>query len=182
MKARVFSFLCILSILFMLKLISKYLYNEYFIGEKEYDLSELASKGNKGAQGDQGNLGPVGLPGPVGPVGNKGDVGPAGPIGMKGINGPRGPPGIRGMRGIRGQRGITGRPGRSYRLKNRCRIVRGKCGWPISYQPLIYMDRIGGNGAQISSCPKNTYVNGFGMQRCGKGRLGMQIKFKCCDL
>jgi hypothetical protein len=181
MKDKVFSFLCILSILLILKLLNKYLFNEYF-SDKEYDLSELASKGNTGEKGNEGDIGPSGLPGPPGPVGPKGDNGPAGPIGMKGINGERGPSGLNGMRGPPGARGFPGKPGRSYRLKNRCRIVKGKCGYPISFQPLIYMDRIGGNGAQVSSCPPNTYVNGFGMQRCGHRALGMQIKFKCCDL
>ena len=70
MKDKVFSFLCILSILLVLKLLNKYLYNEYFT-EKEYDLSEFISEGNKGEKGDQGDIN-TGLR-PPGPAGPKGD-------------------------------------------------------------------------------------------------------------
>ena len=57
MKDKVFSFLCILSILLVLKLLNKYLYNEYFT-EKEYDLSELVFRRKQRRKGDQGDIGP----------------------------------------------------------------------------------------------------------------------------
>ena len=67
--------------------------------------------------------------------------------------------GLNGMRGFAGPP-APGTPGKSYSLKNRCRIVKGKCGFPIISAINFYGSYKGGNGAQVSSCPPNTYVNG----------------------
>ena len=124
-----------------------------FSSEQMYNVKDLSSKGPHGPPG------PIGPRGPIGPTGS---IGPRGPIGGRGLTGPR------------------GQDWNPARLKQRCRTVYGRCGFPIFTQPLFFMDRIGGGPGQVSSCGHNEHVKGFGMSRCGAGAMGMRIKFNCC--
>ena len=116
------------------------------------NIVNIVSRGNKG---ENGIIGDQGLIGDTGYIGRRGPIGPIGPKGNRGLPGP----------------GIVG--------SNTCRIHYGKCGYPIYNQTLIYLDRLGGGPGQISECPSNTYMNGFGLQRCNN--KGMRFKFNCCN-
>jgi hypothetical protein len=147
-------FILLLIILALILLIVRK--NEFFQDNKVFKMDNISVKGKDGLRGPQGPRGPIG------PRGNSGPMGPRGAIGPRGLQGPK------------------GRDWNPARLKQRCRTVYGACGFPMFTQPLVFMDRIGGSPGRVSSCGPNEHVKGFGMSRCGRGAMGMRIKFNCC--